>query len=536
MNVVKLAIQRPVGVFAVVIMVVILGLVSLKAIPIQLTPDVRNPVIQVTTPWPGAAPAEVEREIVNLQEQELNGIEGLVSLESSSEDGRGRVTLEFRVGTDMSRALLLVANRLDRVAEYPAEVDQPILKTSGTEDNPITWNVLTRLPGNETPIHTYLDFAEDVIKDRFERVPGVSGVNVYGGGERELQVIVDPERLANYGMTISEVADIVGPANASMSAGDLDEGKRRYVVRMEGDFDTPEKVGAVVLRSVRDPATGQIARVTVADIGTVQFGYKKPRYTIRRLGDTAIAINAVRETGANVMEVMAGLRKVIAELNERILPETGLKLTQVYDETVYIASAIGLVQQNIFVGGTLAAAVLMLFLRSIGATLAVSLAIPVSIIGSFVAMTALGRSINVISLAGMAFAVGMVVDAAIVVLENIYRLRQAGLTRREAAYKGARQVWGAIFISALTTVVVFIPILVMQLEVGQLFRDIAVAISVAVVLSLIVSVTVVPALARKLLPDSQVATTEKRFAIPVVDQFGRGFVSLIMTVTRRVTA
>ena len=181
------------------------------------------------------------------------------------------------------------------------------------------------------------------------------------------------------------------------------------------------------------------------------------------------------------------------------LPEAGLKIEQVYDETVYIDSAIDLVTQNIYIGGSLAALILLLFLRSFGATLIISIAIPVSVIASFVAMAAMGRSINVISLAGIAFAVGMVVDAAIVVLENIYRLRQRGVSPRDAAYQGAAQVWGAILVSALTTVMVFIPVLVMQLEVGQLFRDIAVAISVSVLLSLLVAVTLIPAMANRLL-------------------------------------
>ncbi|MBI3113303.1 MAG: efflux RND transporter permease subunit, partial [Rhodospirillales bacterium] len=537
MNVIKLAIERPVAVISLVLMVTLMGIVALKAIPIQLTPDVRNPVIEVETTWPGAAPAATEREIVNRQEDQLNGIEGLTLIDSSSQDGRGQVTLEFAIGTDMSRALLLVANRLDRVNGYPAEVDQPVLKTSGSDDNPITWMVLTRVKGNTTPINTYFDFAEDVIKDRLERVPGVSAVNVFGGSERELQVIVDPQKMARYRMTITEIIDVLRQANASVSAGDLDEGKRRYVVRMEGDFDAPEKVREVVLRSTRDQQTGRVARVTVGDLAEVRFGYKTPRHRIRMQGDGAVALNAVRETGANVIEVMDGIKNVIDDLNKRALPEAGLRLAMVYDETVYIKSAIQLVQQNIYVGGTLAAIILLLFLRSIGATLVVSLAIPVSIVGSFVAMTALGRSINVISLAGMAFAVGMVVDAAIVVLENIYRHRQMGDRRFDAAYRGARQVWGAILVSSLTTVMVFIPILIMQLEVGQLFRDIAVAISVAVLLSLVVSITVIPALARRMLSDSQVAgggTGGRR--IPVLDDLASAFVDLVIATTRRVIA
>ncbi len=537
MNLIKTAIERPIAVIAAVLMVVMFGLVALQTIPIQLAPDINSPVITVTTNWAGAAPAEVEREITNRQEEELKGIEGLEEITSRSERGRSRVTLEFAVGTNMDRALLLVSNRLDRVNGYPDEADEPTLDTAGAEDNAIAWFILTRAPGNERPISEYGDFAENVIQERLERVPGVSRINVYGGTEREIQVTVDPQVLARYRLTVSEVVDALRRANASFSAGDVDEGKRRYVVRTEGELNTVEAVRSVVVRSDEDRATGRVARVRIGDIADVRFGYKEARASIRMRGHAALAMNAIRETGANVIETMKGIRAAIKELNEGPIPAAGLKLRQVYDETVYIDSAIDLVQQNIWVGGTLAAIILLLFLRSFRATLVVSLAIPVSVIGAFVAMAALGRSINVISLAGIAFAVGMVVDAAIVVLENIYRLREQGRPVREAAYLGAKQVWGAVLVSALTTVMVFIPILVMELEVGQLFRDIAVAISVSVLLSLLVSITVLPALSSRLLRGSGKSPSDHsvtRLHLPVIDELARGFVATVVGFARLV--
>ncbi len=535
MNLIRTAIDRPIAVIAAVLMVVLFGLVALQTIPIQLIPDVRKPTITVHTSWTGAAPAEVEREIVNRQEEVLRGLEGLDEMTSRSEDGSATVTLEFAVGTNMDRSLMLVANRLDRVNGYPEEADEPTLETAGSDDQPIAWFILTRLPGNDTPIHTYGDFAENVIQDRMERVPGVSGINVYGGVEREMEVVVDPSRMARYGLTVPRVVNALRAANASVSAGSVDEGKRRYVVRSEGEFTTLEQVRNVLLRSERDSGTGRLARVTVGDIAEVRFGYKEADAVIRHFGAPAMAINATRETGANVIETMEGLRAALAELNAGPLPRNELTLKQVYDETVYINSAIDLVRQNIWVGGLLAATVLLLFLRSGSVTLIISLAIPVSVIGSFVAMAAMGRSINVISLAGIAFAVGMVVDAAIVVLENIYRLRQSGRPRRVAAYEGTQQVWGAVLVSALTTVMVFIPILVLELEVGQLFRDIAVAISVAVMLSLLVAVTVIPALAKALLrrPVSETSGTRR---LPVIDPLAATFTRFTLASTERIVS
>ena len=536
MNLIRGAIERPIAVISAVLMLIMFGLVALQSIPIQLSPDVNRPVITITTVWAGAAPAEVEREVVNRQEEVMAGLEGLETISGRAEPGRSRITLEFRVGANMDRALLLVSNRLDRVSGYPVEVDEPILDTAGSEDNAIAWFIVTRAEGNERPIHEFGDFIEDVVKDRIERVKGVSRVNVFGGGEREIQVTIDPQLQARYGLTVSDVTRALRAGNASMSAGDVEEGKRRYVVRTEGELNSLDEVRHVVLRAAEDDGSGRLARVTVGDIAGVSFGYKDPTAAIRLLGTPAIAFNAQRETGANVIETMAGIREAVKELNDFAMPDASLEMRQVYDETVYINSAIDLVRQNIWIGGSLAALVLMLFLRSMRATLVVSIAIPVSVVGAFVAMAALGRSINVISLAGLAFAIGMVVDAAIVVLENIYRLREEGKPAREAAYEGAKQVWGAVLVSALTTVMVFIPILVMQLEVGQLFRDIAVAISVSVLLSLVVSITVIPSLSRYLLGDRSRKQDEgiKRLRIPLLDHVASGFVALVMGFCRQV--
>ena len=537
MNLIHLAIQRPIAVISAVLMIILFGLVALERIPIQLAPDVNRPVITVTTTWPGAAPAEIEREITNRQEEQMAGLEGLHTLTSRSEQGRSRMTLEFNIGTDMNRALLLVSNRLDRVTGYPDEADQPILDTAGSEDSPIGWFIITRKPGNTRPIYSYGDFIKDVIKDRIERVPGVSQVSYFGGSEQEVQITVAPQSLARYHLTVSEVVRVLRAANASVSAGDVDEGKRRYVVRAEGELNSLKAVREVVIRSRDDPGSGRIARVTIGDIAKVAYGYKKPTASIRFLGENAIAFNAKRQTGANVIKTMAGIKTALDELNAGPVPDAGLKLKQVYNETVYINSAIELVRQNIWVGGSLAAFLLLLFLRSLRATLVISIAIPVSVIGAFVAMSALGRSINVISLAGLAFAVGMVVDAAIVVLENIYRLREEGHDSTYSAYEGARQVWGAVLVSALTTVIVFIPILILDLEVGQLFRDIAVAISVSVSLSLIVSVTVIPALTRFLFKNRRGQPSQaqiSRLRLPLVDTLAGLFVKLIMGFVSRV--
>ena len=518
------------AVMAGVLMIVAFGLMALQTIPIQLTPDVRRPVIDIRTYWRGEAPVDVEREVTNRLEEELGGIEGVVELTSRSQFGRSRIRLEFEVGYNLDKGLLLINNRLAGIDDLPREADEPRMDSRGSEDIPIAYFALRRKPGNTRNMETYGDLIEDVIVDRIERVPGVSGAGFRGGSRRELRIVLDPEKMARYRLTIPDVLKTMRDASISLSAGEVEEGKRRYLVRTEGEIRTVRQAKAVVLVREQDDVSGRVGRVTVGDIADVVYGYKDRTSYRRYLGEDVITLQAFRTSGANVIKTMDALRDVVKDLNENNLARERLYLTWVYDETVYIKSALALVRQNIWYGGTLAALILLLFLRSWRPTLVVILAIPVSVIGAFVAMALFGRSINVISLAGIAFAVGMVVDAAIVVLENIYRHRELGKPPLVAALEGTKEVWPAVFASALTTVVVFAPLLLLKLQVGQLFRDIAVALSVAVILSLIVSVTVVPALSKRLLANVGKGGAG-RLGIPGIDHFARWFVRLVMGFT-----
>ena len=276
MNIIQLSIQRPIAVVAMVLMIVLFGWVSLNKIPIQMSPDVRQPVIIIKTSWRGASPNEVEREIVSKQEEELKGIEGLKRIVGEAKHNESVVTLEFAPGLDFNRILLLTANRLDRVTGYPAEADEPVIGTSGTEDNAIAYFSLRRMDGNERAMSTYGDFLRDVIRERFESIPGVSGVNLFGENEREIQIVVDPEKLAHYRMTISEIVAKLRAENASITGGDVNEGKRRYVVRTEGELKSPDEVRSILLRSESKNGSGSgLGRVTLADVAQVQVSYKE---------------------------------------------------------------------------------------------------------------------------------------------------------------------------------------------------------------------------------------------------------------------
>ncbi len=493
MKLVDLSIRYPVSVIVGVFFIVLFGFISLLAIPVQLTPDVTRPTITVTTNWRGASPQEIEREIIDEQEEYLKAVEGLTRLSSESMDSVGTVTLEFSVDTDIDAALLKVSTKLDQVPSYPDDADRPIIVSAGENAPAIAWMVLRRTRDNIPPLYTFRTFAEDHIQSRLSRVPGIAKINVYGGREEEMQVVFDEMAVAARNLSIAEIAQALSEGNRNISAGNFDEGKRRYIARTEAEYLKPEEAGDVVIKYVG------ASPVRIKDVALTKYGYKKRDVVTRSKGHDTVVLSAIRQAGSNELEVMAGLKKAIAELNKNLLADHGVRIEQSYDETTYIDSAISLVRQNLFIGGFLAIIVLLVFLRSISSTLIVTLAIPISIIGSFLMLVLFGRTINVISLAGCAFAAGMVVDNSIVVLENIYRHREMGVDKKAAAFLGTKEVWGAVLASTLTTVAVFLPIIFVQEEAGQLFRDIAIAISFAVLLSLLVSITVIPSLAARII-------------------------------------
>ncbi len=579
-------IRNPVKVSVGILIVALFGSISLVTMPKQLIPAVQNPVLSVDTRWPGASPQEIEREIIQEQEEQLAAVEGLVKMTSQCRSSSGNITLEFAVGTDIEDAMMRVNTRLQQVREYPISASEPVIEASDVADRPIARFALTARPpekekieafqkthpqlrealeparramntglrvfrlqqaynelGDEYPqlsellppevdLQEVRKLSEDLIERQLERVPGVAEADTYGGQEEELQVIVDPERLAARQLTIADVRAALTGQNKDTSAGDLWEGKRRWVIRTLGQFRDPEHVKRQVLSSEGGTP------IYVGDVADVRVAYKKVDSLSRRYGLTSNGLSVRRASDANVLEVMKGLQQATEELNNGVLKRLNLELFQYYDETEYIKSAIRLVQQNIFVGGALTIIVLMLFLHlghrtllaipiitasavasvfvspwffvlTVLLTLAagfwfgrgalvVGLAIPVSIIGTFLLLGLMGRSLNVISLAGLAFAVGMLVDNAVVVLENIYRRRSLGESAFAAAAGGTSEVAGAVVASTLTTIAVFVPVLFIQETSGQLFRDIALAISCAVGLSLIVSFTAIPTAAARL--------------------------------------
>lgn len=498
MHLIRYCLDHPVTVAVGVILVMLFGLLSYFTIPVQLTPNIDTPLVTVTTRWLGANPQEIEREVVDRQEEQLRSVKGLREMTSISRDNAGVVTLEFSPGVEQSEALREVSDKLRQVSDYPLEVEDPTVQAGDPMvSNEIAWLILSSDSGDpdNQDIRKLRDFAEDYVQPYLDRVPGVASTDIYGGLEREVKVLVDAGRLASRGLTFAQVRDALRAQNANISAGTHSQGKRDYAIRTVGQYANVDDVLSTVI------AYTPGGPVYVRDVADVEHGFKDPEGFVRSNGEYVLAFPVRREVGANVVEVMDELKKTIVRINEEVLKtrRMGVKLVQVYDETVYIRDSIEMVRSNVIYGSAMVLGLLLAFLRSGRATAVLALSIPVSVVGTFVVIVALGRTLNVISLAGLAFAVGDVVDSAYVVLENVFRHRQMGKDTRTAVLEGTHEVWGAVLASTLTTMAVFLPVIFISDEAGQLFRDISIAEVAAVGLSMIVAITVIPTLAVRLL-------------------------------------
>jgi HAE1 family hydrophobic/amphiphilic exporter-1 len=528
MDIVQFSIKKPVTVVVGVIFVVLFGLIGLFQMPYQLSPDVTVPEIEVRTTWPGATPYEIERDIIEEQEKALKGIPGLTEMESSSLNSQGSVTLRFKIGTDVDEALLRVSNKLNEVPSYPENVEKPVINATGAATSPVIWIIMKSDEDNPNPVSTYKTFFENEVRQYLERVEGVADLFIGGGRERQMHVIVNPGKLSSYDLTIDDFINVLRQENVDVSAGTMGVGRRNYRIRTVAQFKSPEDIEKIIIRS-----DGQ-KRIKVSDVARVEFGYEKNTVAMIHNSKDGIAIGVKPEPGTNILDMTGRTEDAVNWLNKEKMKPLRIYLDWVYDQRPYIQGSIDLVKRNILIGGGFAIVVLLVFLRSFSSTIVVATAIPISVIGTFIIMNAFGRNLNVISLAGIAFAVGMLVDNAIVVLENIDRHRGMGKVPSQAAYDGAREVWGAVLASTLTTVAVFLPVVFVQEEAGQLFRDIAIAVSCAVTLSLFVSVSVIPMLSDKLF------TTIGRKKVnkdgTALTSFGGGLVDMIMRLVKIATS
>ncbi len=509
-----MSLGNPVAVIVAGILVVIFGTLSLMRLPIQLTPEIERPEISIRTSWRASAPNEIESEIIEPQEDVLRSVPGLIRLSSTANFGSGSVQLEFAIGTDMTRALIEVMNRLNQVPRYPVDANEPVISVGGNDfSKVIAWFAITLKPGNENPIESYQDFLEDTVITRLDRVPGVARTGAFGGRKHEVRITFDPYKAANIGLDLTAISTELG-ANANISAGSTEVGRRQYTIRFSGKYEVGS-LGDLVLQW-RDGKP-----IRLKDIARIEMVMMDPSSILHMNGGASIAINVTPESGVNVLEVMTGLQQAVADLAANELDRAGLEISQNYDQTLYVKGSIRMVRNNLLLGMSLAIVVLWWFLRKFRATLIVALAIPLCLFAAFMALNIAGRTLNIISMAGLAFATGMVLDAAIVVLENIFRQREAGREGDEASERGTSQVWGALLASTVTTVAIFMPVVFLQDEAGQLFSDLAITISAAVVASLVVAVTVLPSAASNWIKGSAIEDVHRHWWRWITDHIMR---------------
>ncbi len=487
-----------------VMAVVMLGIISYARLPIDLLPEVSFPRLVVHTSYPNVAPAEIERLVTEPIEQQAAAVPGVENVTSVSQEGVSLVTLRFAWGTDMDFATLNVRERLDNIRELlPETAERPTILRVDPQAEPILTISLT---GGANLLQNK-EIADRVFRRRLEQLDGVAQASVTGGLDREIQVDVDPALLESNGITLAEVSTALDDANYSARGGTILRGRYRYPLRTLGEFQTVQEIGDVVVARQRiggqqggagqegadseeDDAAFRLVRLR--DIATVVDGFAEREEIARYNGAESVGILVFKESGSNTVAVSEDVQVTLDLLKEQY-PEFTAEIAS--NQATFIDESISNVVQALILGGLLAFVVLFFFLRDPRYPIAIALAIPISVIGTFSLMDAFGVSLNIMSLGGLALGVGMLVDNSIIVLENIFRHRQQGAGALEAAARGAEEVQGAITAATLTTISVFGPIIYVQGVAGELFGALSLAVAFSLLASLAVAVTLLPAMA-----------------------------------------
>lgn len=483
----KSSISSPAAVAVGVAVTILFGIFALYALPIQLFPDIDRPQVGIQTSWRAETPREVEAQIVQPEEDVLQGIPGLQEMDGYAGNGGGYVALTFALGTDMQSTLVDVVGRLNRIPSLPVDAQKPVIQLANTQDSNATllYVFMQKLPGNHKDVNSYEHFLKNVVVPRLQAIPGVGSAQINNnGGNEEIDIVFNPMRAAQLGIQIPKMAQQISGAE-DVSGGTIDVGRRQFGLDFRGRYSVADLKGLILEWRGGKP-------VHLGDIADVYVGRSKPGGFAYQNGNPAIGLSVFRASGANVLATVNAVKAELKKINEGPAKEQGVTLQYSFDPSHFINQAVGMVTSDLFLGVLLAVGVLWFFMREWRGTLIISSAIPICLFAVVVLLNLAGRSLNVISLAGLAFATGMVLDAAIVCFENILRLRERGMPAGEASTTGTQQVWGALLASTATNVAIFLPIIFLKDVEGQLFADLALTIAFAVFISLIVAVTVVP--------------------------------------------
>ncbi|NOU50563.1 efflux RND transporter permease subunit [Pseudoalteromonas sp. JBTF-M23] len=499
MNLTRSSLKNPASVLVILTLIMLFGSISIFKLPIQLTPDIEQPQITIFSGWRQAAPEEIESMIIEPLENAVKNTPGALEVNTQINQGNGFISLTFAVDADMQQAMLDVLTSLNQAPPLPLDATDPIVTAGGGggpgSGGPTAASLLVvplNFDSEKLDMANYQKQIEDFIEPRLAKIPGVSRVNLNSQRQRELRVTFDPHKAAAFGISLGQIRRTIS-TSTDMSGGLADVGRRQYTVRFTGKYDVDS------LTQMRVGYSGD-RPIYLGDIATVADTVTDRRSMTLRNGKPAYYITISRSNDSNTVAVLDGLNEAIYELNNGILKEAGLAIELSYDASVHIRNALQLVKSNLGLGVLMACGILWLFFRGMRATLVIAATIPVSLMVAFLALNIFERSLNVVSLAGLAFAVGLVLDAAIIVQENIARLKSEGLTNNKAALKGATQVAGALFASTATSVAIFLPIMFMAGIEGQLFSDLALTLSIAVIASLVCALTIIP-IANQYLPE-----------------------------------
>ncbi|WP_242103929.1 efflux RND transporter permease subunit [Lysobacter sp. M2-1] len=531
-SLVEFSTRRRVTVAMVTLTFVMFGLIALSELKVNLLPDLSYPTLTVRTEYAGAAPAEIETLISEPVEEAVGVVKGLRKLKSVSRTGQSDVVLEFAWGTDMDQASLEVRDKME-IVQLPLEAEPPVLLRFNPSTEPIMRLVLAAKGGDDDSIRRLTElrrYADDDLKKKLEPVDGVAAVKVGGGLEDEVQVDIDQQKLAQLNLPIDTVIQRLQQENVNISGGRLEEGTQRYLVRTVNQFASVEEMREMLVTTQSAGGGGaasaaeEMARVAAAsgdaaamaaaaraqssssnsttiaggmpvrlkDVADVRQGFKEREAIIRLGGREAVELAIYKEGDANTVATADAISRRLEQLKEQMPAD--IELTVIDDQSQFIRHAISDVKMDAVIGGFLAVLIIFLFLRDGWSTFVIGLSLPVSIIATFFFMGQFGLSLNVMSLGGLALATGLVVDDSIVVLESIAKARERGLGILEAAIAGTREVSMAVVASTLTTIAVFLPLVFVQGIAGQLFRDQALTVALAIFMSLIVSMTLIPML------------------------------------------
>ncbi len=483
----ELSVKRPITIYMMTAVLVLLGGISFTRLPVDLMPDVQNPTLSVRAEYPGVAPEEMENLVTRPLESSLSAAPGIYRINSTSAEGTSNIRIQFNWDVNLDEAANEIRTRLDRMrGALPEGVLPPTIFKFDTSQFPIMFLAVSG-DRDERELRALL---EKDIQPRIERVPGVAAVDIRGGLRREIQVTLAVEKLRSYNLSVNQIVNVLRQENQNRPIGPMQEGKYEVLLRTQGEFQDVEQIRNVVVASRNG------APIFMKDIAQVTDTHEEIRQMVRVDDKPGIRFSIRKQSGANTVVVAEKVREELVKL-EKAFP--GIAIWPLMDSSKFIESSINNVRTTAISGAFLAVMILLLFLRNLRSTLIVSVSIPVAIIGTFSLMYFYGFTLNTMSFGGLALGVGMLVDNAIVVLENIFRHREGGLSHQEAAIEGSSEVSSAIVSSTLTTVAVFVPLIFLSGMSGVMFKELSYVVSFSLICSLLIALTLIPVLCAKYL-------------------------------------